>query len=435
MVKFLGPSRKDLMAETIGQSLGKGLSDFGEMYFANKSLDKVLNDKELRSKPYSERASKLEEALRPFGQTGANLLQRRLGIEQQQQSEREQQVLAKVYKGENVSSQELGNLTPEVQHKAAQIKRSKEAGKNISSSLIHAGMPEDTANKYGEMYENATEGGRTDIWKMINDELRRINDDSGAQSQETQVGDYSFAPLPQEKGRTPGEIVKLKDSREKYNLPLYQETKGFLKGLEDEHRDIQRLQQIQKRNNLPVGTEKWNIDWETGEPRSVALLHPDAQLYIKTIAGLLGKAKDFFPGRVTNFDLETFKKRFPTLANSPQGRELITKQLELANRIAYLREDSLKSAYEHYGSSADPIKIQKAAQENYEKLKPQLEERLKNLDGMLDQEYENNLEDQEMQPSQQAPKGRQNVYDPSGKIVGTVSEGDIEGLEQGYYIR
>ncbi len=89
MVQFINQpvSRKELMKEQIGKSLGEGLSNFTNFYYANKSLDKVLNDQTLRSKPLSERMEALEAATRPYGEVGQNLLQRRQGIEQQKQLE------------------------------------------------------------------------------------------------------------------------------------------------------------------------------------------------------------------------------------------------------------------------------------------------------------------------------------------------------------
>ena len=89
------------------------------------------------------------------------------------------------------------------------------------------------------------------------------------------------------------------------------------------------------------------------------------------------RAKDFFPGRVTNFDLDQFKQGFPTLANSAEGRRLIAEQLALGNRIAYLKDETYKAAMDHYGSGADPVLIKKYATENYRRLKSQLEDQLK----------------------------------------------------------
>ena len=74
---------------------------------------------------------------------------------------------------------------------------------------------------------------------------------------------------------------------------------------------------------LPTGVEKWNVDSDTGDLRVKALATPEAQDYVKTISRTGSKGAKFFPGRVTNFDLDQFKQGFPMLANSPEGRRLI----------------------------------------------------------------------------------------------------------------
>ena len=102
------------------------------------------------------------------------------------------------------------------------------------------------------------------------------------------------------------------------------------------------------------------------------------------------RANDFFPGRVTNFDLEQFKMGFPTLANSPEGRRVIAEQLALSNRIAYLKDETFKAAMDHYGSGSDPVLVKKYATENYRRLKSQLENQLKQVNtkarSMVEQE-------------------------------------------------
>lgn len=80
MVQFFqAPTpRKTLLNEQIGQSLGKGLSDFMGNYFANKSLEKVLNDPNLKNAPLSEKMSALQAALQPYGEKGQQILQQRM---------------------------------------------------------------------------------------------------------------------------------------------------------------------------------------------------------------------------------------------------------------------------------------------------------------------------------------------------------------------
>lgn len=445
MVQIIPRSRKDILKEMIGQSLGQGLANFSNQYYANRDLEKVINDSSLDDAPFSERLSALETALRPHGEVGLGLLQRRLGIEQQRQQEQEASILAKAELGQDLSQRDMAKLSSGTQLAYIKAKKERE-GKakqrtNIVSALERNGMDKEEAERWGDLYDAATEGGKTEIIKGVNDQIRRLQ--TGASEQQNPLAaapiedipgielehpNYNFPPESAPENMLPAEINKQKATREKHNLPIYEESVKVLHGLEDEYRDIQRLQQINETEELPQGIDKWNVDWETGEPRATALLTPAAQLYLKTIAGMFGKAKEFFPGRVTNFDLETFKKRFPTLANSREGRRLIAKQLELANRIAYLREETLRSAMEHYGTGADPVHIRKAAETNYRRLKPMLEERLKTLDGLLESEYQKT----KPQSAQAVPQGNVKVRSPDGQI-GYMPQSNFEEAKKAGY--
>lgn len=90
MVQFFGtlpPKRSELQKEMLGESIGKGLSDFLNNYYANKALEGVESSKDYKNAPISEKTSKLERALTPFGQTGLDTLQRRIGIEERRYQE------------------------------------------------------------------------------------------------------------------------------------------------------------------------------------------------------------------------------------------------------------------------------------------------------------------------------------------------------------
>lgn len=122
----LGPSRKSLLRESMGQSLGQGLSSFVNNYFAGKALDEVTKDSSFQNGSMGERASKLEQAMRPYGEYGANVLKNRMGIEQQLAQEAQQKqmqalqkkkapLIARALKGEDLSDEEMGMFTPEEQ--------------------------------------------------------------------------------------------------------------------------------------------------------------------------------------------------------------------------------------------------------------------------------------------------------------------------------
>jgi hypothetical protein len=280
----------------------------------------------------------------------------------------------------------------------------------FKKTLMKLGFSEDEADAETDLYVNAPVGGQTEQLKRINDRIKRkglkvVKSENPEievsrpkieiPGMEGQGLELDFPELPEPIGLTPSEQVRQNEYREKQNSPLYAEVTDRVNALDEEYRDISYLQELDEiPGALPSGVEKWNVDWNTGDLRLKALATPEAQAYVKTIARMARKAKEFFPGRVTNFDLDQFKQGFATLANSKAGRQLINQQLATANRIAYLKDETLKAAIEHYGSGADPVLIKKAATENYRGLKGHLENQLKQINqqaALLSREQANQI--------------------------------------------
>jgi hypothetical protein len=394
VIKTENPQGK--LSEMLGMSLGQGIGNGLNTFFANRSLESVLKDKSLEGAPQSKKLEALRSALSPYGEKGQEILQQRMQIEQQEMNEAEQDVLGRVSSGKEVSEKELSKLRPENQFKVMELQKRRQQGKSVYDSLLKAGYPKDTAKLWQNQMENAPIGGQSDVIKNVNDLIRRSKSGKGLGSEQptreetkpnidipgTNLGalELDFPELPEPIGMTPADIVKQNEYREKTNIPLYSETVDRLNALDDEYREVKHLQDLNEiPGALPTGVQKWNVDWDSGDLRVKALATPEAQDYVKTIARMARRAKDFFPGRVTNFDLDQFKQGFPTLANSPEGREIIAEQLALGNRIAYLKDETFKAAMDHYGSGSDPVLVKKYATENYRRLKSQLEDQLKQI--------------------------------------------------------
>lgn len=387
---------KGKLAEVLGMSLGQGLGNGLNTYFANRSLESVIHDKALQGAPQSQRLEAVRSAVAPYGEVGQNLLQQRMQIDQLEQQEAEQEVLGRITSGQKVSPEDLRKVSPQNQLKIQELNQRRQFGKNVYENLLAAGYPESTAKLWQSQVENSTVGGLSDTITKVNNLLERSPEGRGQPEQDqtraetkptieipgTDLGalELHFPQLPQPIGMKSSDIVHQNEYREKTNIPLYNEAVDRLNALEDEYREVKHLQELNEIPDvLPSGLEKWNVDWDSGDLRVKALATPEAQDYVKTIARMARRAKDFFPGRVTNFDLEQFKQGFPTLANSPEGRRIIAEQLALGNRIAYLKDETYKASMDHYGSGADPVLIKKYANENYRRLKSQLEQQLKEV--------------------------------------------------------
>jgi len=86
------------ISEMLGLSLGQGLSNGINSFYANRALDNVLNDKAISNGSFSERMGALQKALSPYGEVGQNILNQRLQVEAQAYQERQAKEQAKLAK-------------------------------------------------------------------------------------------------------------------------------------------------------------------------------------------------------------------------------------------------------------------------------------------------------------------------------------------------
>jgi hypothetical protein len=305
-------------------------------------------------------------------------------------------------------------------------------GSEMKNLLTGLGIPEDIAT----LYSNATEGGKTSILQNILDLEQRgllgegILSGKSSRPQRSQglsggnEGEFQFPELPSSKGLKPTEAVKREDLREKTNIPLYNETNAKLRNFEKESMSLKRLSQLNQSGKLPTGLSKFNINPKTGEIVFPALENPETQLFAKTINDFTTKAKDSFGSRVTNFELDRFLKRLPTLANSPSGRQLILNQMQVINDLDALEEKSLIDVYDHYGvGNINGQEAKKVAREYRSTQERTLKEKYDQI--------ENSLKAIENQSGGSVPKGSVLLYDPEGNELHVPHNRVQEALKRG----
>lgn len=96
-------------------------------------------------------------------------------------------------------------------------------------------------------------------------------------------------------------------------------------------------------------------------PTAAASLSPEAQESVKLVADELSGAKDSFGARVTNFDLQAYMKRLPTLLNTAEGRRRVLRDLRIMNKINSIFERGVLEVVDRYGG---PGKISLSKAEN-----------------------------------------------------------------------
>lgn len=382
--------------EVLGQ-LGNSLSDVLQNFMIDKSINKLKNSPDFSNAPASERLEKLVGTLGRFGPTGQKRLQDYLLVEQQREAEKErakaekeQEILARIEGGEEISSQERAALTPKTQLALAHRQKGKQAASNFKQALLNQGVDENIASNIADLYSGATEGGKTAILNntldLINRGLlggERPSQNKFREEQAENIREnaaFNWPKIEMEKGLRPADVVKRQGEREKANTEIYQNAVSKKKALEEDALSINQLKQLNETADLPQGWGRVQLNPKTGELFLPAAASPESQLFVKTVTNFIKRAKDTFGTRVTNFDLDSFKQGLPTLANSREGRELILEQMDIVNRLNSLDEDAILNTYDHYGiENINNQKAQKIANIWKQDRKKELVNEFKNI--------------------------------------------------------
>jgi len=209
-------------------------------------------------------------------------------------------------------------------------------------NLLKKGFPPQIAEVWGEL----SEGGKTKFAELFMDEVQRnLGGQDSIEIEEAKMA----SPQVREMGLTPKESVAREEKRYDKNLPLFQEHEKKRRALETENLKIDQLQRLNQTDALPQGLGRINVNFKTGELLLPAAATPETQLFVKTINDFLAGAKDTFGARVTNFEVDRFMKRLPSLANTQEGREIILRQMEIINELNQLHDEGILNAFENAG--------------------------------------------------------------------------------------
>lgn len=122
----------------------------------------------------------------------------------------------------------------------------------------------------------------------------------------------------------------------KFNEPIATEANKRLQNLEIQDARFERLEELNK-NYSDKFPSRLTAAWfsKDGQINKVgqALLSDEAQEFVKLVQDNLSEAKDTFGARITNFDIDAFLRRLPSLLNSAEGRARVLRDLRLINQI------------------------------------------------------------------------------------------------------
>ena len=311
---------------------------------------------------------------------------------------------------------------------------------DLVSLFERFGMPTEQAGREADLYTALTPGGKTSYANNFMDRMQRgsLGGDNaynagvniaGGPSQDVsdveqvEVQGFQFPEVNLFKGLTPKEKIGREKDLFNANAKNYAEIQNKSRGYDDELRRLHNMEKLNESGKLPTGLERLNIKWETGDIRFPALANPETQLFVKSVNDFTTKAKDTYGARISNFELETFMRRLPTLANTEEGRRLILNQMKVHASLEKLYEDSLKEVYDNYGlRGIDSQKAEKIAKDLRDKDEKAL---LRANDEILNS--------QEILENQNIPtlKGHATMKTPGGSIIQVPDDKILEAKEHG----
>ncbi len=228
------------------------------------------------------------------------------------------------------------------------------------------------------LYDVAPVGGQTKIVEDVVESGQRKRPAPGLDSPD--MVDYDA-------GLTPKERVKRQDARFSLQTPLVTKNSDTITALENEELSLNLLDELTDTGKVGEGLSKLNINPKTGDLIIPQLASPEEQLFVKTVNDFTVKAKDSFGARVTNFELDRFMQRLPTLANSTEGRKLILRQMKIVNQLNQMEKKAIQNVFDQYGvRNIDYVDAENKAREQIKDQKEALRKEYYNLEQVAKQE-------------------------------------------------
>ena len=291
--------------------------------------------------------------------------------------------------------------------------------------------------KAADVWRTSTEGGKTELLKKFIESGQRGNSvedlfgsEENQQSPEEieQMTSSEVRDTPRikqkftdfDKGLTPKERTSRQEHRYSINLPIFQESQKKRQSLERQGEELEVLEELSPK----IGAiERLNINPTSGDLFIPALASDDAQRFVKTVNDFTINAKDSYGARVTNFDLQSFMRRLPTLANSESGRRQIIQQMKIINDINLAHENSLHEVIDEYGGirNIDMDKAEELARKRSEPIIKGLSKQLKQIGKEVDHSYTKQISDFK----KSVPEGMVLMEDESGEM-GYVPKGEVD---------
>jgi len=350
VIKTENPQGK--LSEMLGMSLGQGIGNGLNTFFANRSLESVLQDKSLESAPQSKKLEALRSALSPYGEKGQELLQQRFQIDQLEREELQQ----KQSKKEALEKE----------------KRLFEHQRGLQSQKDTAAK-ERTGMKTGPMSERPLRQDQLDsihrahgipgYQNMSESEKYNTLLDNGVSPQNA----IKEATLQSQQAAR--EDKKVESSYEAQKDFIDETTKSY-KGFETEMKP--RLMQMQSMNPEDIASPTQAAFLEAMHIPLGALQDPSSELYNKLSQDLLKGLPETYGNKILRVEVENFLKTIPTLLNSPDGRRMIASNMLKLGEMKEVYYNAMRNKQREYLDSGKPFP-RDFQQVVFDQVKPQID--------------------------------------------------------------
>jgi hypothetical protein len=302
-------NRKGKISEMLGMSLGQGIGSGLNTFMANRSLDSVLHDKALEGVPKSKKLEALRSALSPYGETGQQILEQRLAIEQQEANENLQKAkgkaIGKFQKGQDLTDEEWATFTPQ---EVAALQKAYNPKPPVSERPV----PQEQIDATRRAHEVPGFQNMTPHQKY----QTLMENGVSAQNAIKEATLYS-----QEAAREDQKIDKSYDAQKGFIDDVTKSYRGFESDMKP------RLLQMQKLNEEDLIKPTASVFLEAlGIPLG-ALADPSNELFHKLSQDLLKGLPEQYGNRILKVEVENFLKTIPTLSNSADGRRMIASNM------------------------------------------------------------------------------------------------------------
>ena len=238
--------------------------------------------------------------------------------------------------------------------------------------LGRLGLDDEQAANEADIYRALPQGGKTAYANYLFDRMQRKEIGGKRPQAVEEVADVSVEEVETfdfpEVNTFSGLTSKEKVGREKdlfnFNAKAYSEISTKKKGADGELLSLEQLERLNDTGRLPEGIGRLNVNWKDGELILPAAANKETQLFVKSVNDFTTKAKDSFGSRISNFELERFLKRLPSLGNTEEGRRLILAQMKGTQQLNQLYYDSIQEVYDKYGiRNIDNQQVEKIAKD------------------------------------------------------------------------